>query len=149
MFGHTCFGGADRRGMGGEKPEDLKRIRRGMWQVVNETGGTGRNALSPIGIAGKSGTAQKRRYNDAREFLDDNTTWFLAFAPYDAPRYAIAVVVENGTAGGKTCAPIAKRILEQALSIATSGECPVPLPGEPLKGHFDTVDAVIYPETVK
>jgi cell division protein FtsI/penicillin-binding protein 2/beta-lactamase regulating signal transducer with metallopeptidase domain len=133
----------------GITPEAIEKIRRGMWAVVNEPGGTGMNARSAIGIAGKSGTAERHRSDGKGGTIRDTTTWFLAFAPYDAPRYAVCVVVENGEAGGQTCAPIAKRILEQSIAAEKSGEPIVPLRGLPLQGHLDKVDAVVYPEDVK
>ena len=38
------------------------------------------------------------------------TTWFASFAPYEQPRYAVVVMVENGVFGGTTCAPVAHDI---------------------------------------
>jgi penicillin-binding protein A len=74
-------------------------------------GGTGTAAQIPgIRVAGKTGTAETGR-------ADINTTWFAAFAPADAPRIAIAVVVENqrGGFGGTIAAPIAKQVMEALL----------------------------------
>ncbi len=74
-------------------------------------GGTGTAAQIPgIRVAGKTGTAET-----GREGI--NTTWFTAFAPADAPRVAIAVVVENqaGGFGGTIAAPIAKAVMEALL----------------------------------
>jgi peptidoglycan glycosyltransferase len=75
------------------------------------TGGTGTAAQIPgVRVAGKTGTAETGR-------LNINTTWFTAFAPADAPRVAIAVVVENqvGGFGGTVAAPIAKQVMEALL----------------------------------
>jgi penicillin-binding protein A len=74
-------------------------------------GGTGTPAQIPgIRVAGKTGTAETGRANI-------NTTWFTAFAPVEAPKIAIAVVVENqaGGFGGTVAAPIAKQVMEAAL----------------------------------
>jgi peptidoglycan glycosyltransferase len=74
-------------------------------------GGTGTAAQIPgIRVAGKTGTAETGRANI-------NTTWFAAFAPADAPKIAIAVVVENqaGGFGGTVAAPIAKQVMEALL----------------------------------
>jgi penicillin-binding protein A len=74
-------------------------------------GGTGTAAQIPgIRVAGKTGTAETGRANI-------NTTWFTAFAPADAPKIAIAVVVENqaGGFGGTVAAPIAKQVMEALL----------------------------------
>src|SRR5437773_2685984 len=81
-----------------------------MMELVVE-GGTGTAAQIPgVRVAGKTGTAETGRANI-------NTTWFAAFAPADAPRVAIAVVVENqnGGFGGTISAPIAKQVMEALL----------------------------------
>jgi peptidoglycan glycosyltransferase len=75
------------------------------------TGGTGTAAQIPgVRVAGKTGTAEVGRGNI-------HTTWFAAFAPANAPRVAIAVVVENqnGGFGGTISAPIAKQVMEALL----------------------------------
>jgi peptidoglycan glycosyltransferase len=83
-------------------------INRMMQAVV--TGGTGTAAQIPgIRVAGKTGTAETGGAL--------NTTWFIAFAPADSPRYAIAVVLQDQTgAGGTTAAPIAKEVLQALLA---------------------------------
>jgi len=82
-----------------------------MMEAVVE-GGTGTAAQIPgVRVAGKTGTAE------AGGQVNPNTTWFIAFAPADHPRYAVAVVLENQTgAGGTTAAPIAKEILQALLA---------------------------------
>jgi peptidoglycan glycosyltransferase len=75
------------------------------------TGGTGTAAAIPgIRVAGKTGTAEVGRGNV-------HTTWFAAFAPANAPRVAIAVVVENqlNGFGGTISAPLAKQVMEALL----------------------------------
>ena len=75
------------------------------------TGGTGTAAAIPgVRVAGKTGTAEVGRGNV-------HTTWFAAFAPANAPRVAIAVVVENqlNGFGGTISAPIAKQVMEALL----------------------------------
>jgi peptidoglycan glycosyltransferase len=83
-------------------------INRMMQAVV--TGGTGTAAQIPgVRVAGKTGTAETGG--------SLNTTWFIAFAPADSPRYAIAVVLQDQTgAGGTTAAPIAKEVLQALLA---------------------------------
>jgi len=58
-------------------------------------------------VAGKSGTAQGPRTND--------DAWFVAFAPYDDPQIAVAVVVEDGGGGGATAAPVAGAVIRAYL----------------------------------
>jgi peptidoglycan glycosyltransferase len=82
-----------------------------MMQAV-ATGGTGTAAQIPgIKVAGKTGTAETGGAGTP------NTTWFIAFAPADAPRVAVAVVLQNQTgSGGTTAAPIAKEIMQALLA---------------------------------
>jgi peptidoglycan glycosyltransferase len=81
-----------------------------MSQVVNEGSGTAA-ALEGIEVAGKTGTAE---IDPSRDL---NTLWFIAFAPVDRPKVAIAVTVERevGGTGGEVAAPIAKQVLESLL----------------------------------
>lgn len=88
--------------------------------VVVEPGGTGKGARSTVAdIAGKTGTAQVAamapgsRGSKAAHLQDH--AWFVAFAPADAPRIAVTVLVEHGGHGGSTAAPIAKRVIEAYL----------------------------------
>jgi peptidoglycan glycosyltransferase len=71
--------------------------------------GTGTSAQLPGGVAGKTGTAETGR-------AGVNTTSFVAFAPADAPRIAVAVFLESqsGT-GGSTAAPVAKEVMQALL----------------------------------
>jgi peptidoglycan glycosyltransferase len=74
------------------------------------SGGTGTRAQIPgVRVAGKTGTAETG-------VAGRNMTAFIAFAPVDAPRVAIAVMLENQTgAGGTTAAPIAKEVMQAIL----------------------------------
>src|SRR5947207_11105818 len=91
------------------KREQIELARRGLWKVVNEDGGTGGKArLSGVQVAGKTGTAQAM--TDGKK---DTIAWFVCFAPYDSPKYTIAVMVQGGEHGGSVAAPIATRILER------------------------------------
>jgi penicillin-binding protein 2 len=104
----------------GIAPEKLEIVRRGMRDVVHGPGGTARRAALPVRgleMAGKTGTAQVRRIsggfrggaNVPRRFRDHGL--FVAFAPAEAPRYAIAVVFEHGISGGRAAAPIARDVM--------------------------------------
>ena len=71
--------------------------------------GTGTAAALPgVQVAGKTGTATIA--------TGRSHAWFVAFAPADAPRIAVAIVVENGGYGGVAAAPIARRVLATALA---------------------------------
>lgn len=87
----------------------------GMRRVVNEPGGTARRArLKDIVVAGKTGTAQNSHGEDH--------SVFMAFAPLDEPKIAIAVFVENGGFGGTWSAPIAGLMIEKYLKGSISDE---------------------------
>jgi penicillin-binding protein 2 len=95
----------------------------GMADVVEGGRGTARRILTPdYRIAGKTGTAQvfgigqNERYNEAEvaERLRDHAL-FVAFAPIEDPRIAVAVVVENGRHGGSVAAPIARAVMDSYL----------------------------------
>lgn len=106
---------------------DLSIVRGGMYAVVNEPGGTAPKArLREVLLAGKTGSSQVRRVSRwAREHGQFNSArlpWeyrphalFVCFAPYDAPRYAVAVVVEHGNAGADVAAPLAKDVMQLTL----------------------------------
>jgi penicillin-binding protein 2 len=107
----------------------LHALRDGMFAVVNEQGGSGTAArlnLPGVQLAGKTGSAQVRRVSrELREhgnFNSDKLPWefrphalFVCFAPYDAPRYAVSVVVEHGNAGAAAAAPLARDIMTDTL----------------------------------
>ncbi len=83
-------------------------LRDAMLADVEEAEGTGTRArVEGLKICAKTGTAQ-----NARNGTIDQTTWFLSYAPYESPKYAVVVMVEMGSdgSGGSTCAPIAREI---------------------------------------
>ncbi|NLK00584.1 MAG: cell division protein FtsI [Clostridia bacterium] len=88
------------------KPRSAAVIRDAMVKTVRE--GTGTNAAIPgTTVAGKTGSAQNP-HGDAH-------AWFVAFAPAENPRIAVAVIVENGGTGGRAAAPIAREIIREEL----------------------------------
>jgi peptidoglycan glycosyltransferase len=91
-----------------------------MLAVVNDPRGTGTAAQIPgVQVAGKTGTAETTSGEKPH-------AWFIAFAPADHPKYAVAVLVEHGgdnaaeSTGGRVAAPIAKEILQTLLTTPTS-----------------------------
>ena len=123
--------------------DEIELVRRGMWKVVNEPGGTGKRAqVKGVEVAGKTGTAQFwRDVNGKKE--KDNHTWFICFAPYETPKFAVCVFVQGAKSGGGVSAPIAQRILEQSLALEKGFD-----PGlawiEPARGSFTPIDEVNY-----
>jgi len=89
----------------GISPETFKIIKQGMYRVCQGEKGTGRAAsYQDITVAGKTGTAQNPHGEDH--------AWFVGFAPADRPQIAFCILVENGGAGGKIAAPIAREIIK-------------------------------------
>jgi peptidoglycan glycosyltransferase len=86
-----------------------------MVDVVNEGTGTAAQ-IDGVAVAGKTGTAQTGVEGESPH------AWFIAFAPANAPRYAVAVLVEHGgnfgndATGGAVAAPIAKDVLQNLLT---------------------------------
>jgi len=100
--------------------DDWERLNTSLINVVYSPNGTAfRVNAGDLKMAGKSGTSQvvdissRAEYDEVRKnrLLRDHAI-FIGYAPYDDPKFAIAVVVENGESGGRTAGPIAKEILE-------------------------------------
>ena len=99
-------------------PEQIEMVRKGFWNVVNETGGPGGGGTGKSGqvagtvVAGKTGTAQATDRGQK-----EHIAWFCCFAPYDRPKYVVVVMVQGGEHGGSVAAPVAAHILSQALAM--------------------------------
>lgn len=120
--------------------EQIDKVRKGMWKVVNEGGGTaGRARIKGMEVAGKTGTAQFWRSG-----VKDNHTWFIAFAPYEAPRYAVVTFVQGAKSGGGVSAPIAAKILEDILKMEKGEEAPQLAALAPAQGNFQFVESVDF-----
>jgi penicillin-binding protein 2 len=96
--------------------EQLGVTRDGMFNVVNGrgTGAGSRLPLEGITMSGKTGTAQVRRLvarGGGGAWAGRDHSWFICFAPSEAPRYAMAVLVEHGGFGASAAAPIAKDVM--------------------------------------
>lgn len=98
----------------------------GMHDVMQSQRGTARatGLGAPYQMAGKSGTAQVFSLSQEQDYdeeeLDERLrdhALFIAFAPLDEPRIAVAVVVENGSSGSRVAAPIARALMDQHLGV--------------------------------
>ncbi len=116
---------------------DVEPLREGMRMVVNGESGTGKPARSDqVMIAGKTGTVQNWRIDANKNRVDDNLGWFVGFAPYENPQFAFAIVKNGVKSGGSDCAPIAKRIVEEALALPADGSGEVtPVEEKSLEAH--------------
>lgn len=99
----------------------MEQLKKAMWGVVNEEGGTGRAARrAGADVAGKTGTAQVIGLPDndkARKAKFISTrhrdhALFACFAPFNNPEIAIAIIAENAGHGGSAAAPVARKILD-------------------------------------
>ena len=103
------------------KPENLKAVRAAMVDVTLD--GTGARVFKDAGysVGGKTGTAQvfslkggRYREGEVAERLRDHS-WFIAYAPADDPKIAMAVLVENGGFGSRSAAPISRTVMDYFL----------------------------------
>jgi len=94
----------------GITPEQMEKVRRGMWRVVNDGDGTARKArVKGTEVAGKTGTAQFWRRG-----IKDYRTWFVCFAPYDKPRYVVCVPAQEGNRVAPSPLPSPRRSLSRS-----------------------------------
>lgn len=126
------------------KNEEIKNVSAEQWQIVTEgmagtlrygtaAGFAGKNMTYTI--AGKTGTAQvftvaRNQSLDNQKTVSDRLrdhSWFIAFAPAEDPRIAVAVIVENGGFGSALASPIARNVMDTYL-LDANGQLKVPLP---------------------
>jgi penicillin-binding protein 2 len=102
-------------------PAVLAQVRAGMVGVVNAGDGTAHGArLNDVIVAGKTGTAQvikeaqgvRVKENQGPEKYRDHG-WFMAFAPVDHPRIAVACIIEHGGHGGSSAGPVVKAVMQE------------------------------------
>lgn len=106
------------------KPRNWDVVIEAMENVIYGLHGTARrlDRGQPYRIAGKTGTAQVFGIEQDEEYVAEDVAkhlrdhaLFIAFAPTDAPRIAVAVIVENGGSGGAVAAPIAGAVIDEYL----------------------------------
>ncbi len=109
-------------------PENVKFVNEAMYAVSNEFMGTAyasRHEKQKYQYAGKTGTAQIKSITEEQRELDidiqdipyedrDHAV-FIAFAPFENPRYAISVLIEHGGSGSKVAAPLAKKVIKLVI----------------------------------
>ena len=113
-------------------------VRGGMYDVVNAPRGTGRRAKVPgLEVAAKTGTAEYGSRSNRRKH-----TWMIAFAPFDNPTIALAIVIEDGDSGGRTVAPLVRAALAYWFGLPDPGDETAPeepqTPEEP--GNTETLE---------
>ena len=125
--------------------EHIDFVRSAMAAVTEGSGTAAASAqlgLGDIKMAGKTGTAQSHTYTGGQgqhgavgAWATRDHAWFVAFAPYDDPRYAMSVLVEHGGFGAQAAAPKAREIMRVALlkdpEVRARIEKPTPMPDIP------------------
>ena len=110
----------------GVDPDHLEQVRMALRDVVNGARGTGKKSrLKNIIVSGKTGTAQVVRMKSNEELEKGEVipvkyrdhAWFVAFAPYEKPVLAVAIIVEHGGHGGATAGPIAGKIFKKYFKL--------------------------------
>jgi penicillin-binding protein 2 len=115
--------------------ENIKIVQEAMYSSSNEPGGTSyRSRLEnkDYTFAGKTGSSQIKRFTEEQreaevkqeslDYKDRDHALFVAFAPYNDPKYSISVVVEHGGSGSKAAAPIAKKVIKKVIERNTLRE---------------------------
>ena len=103
---------------------DWVKLNQALIDVVYSSNGTGyKIEAGNLNLAGKSGTAQvvdinsREEYDEVRKNINlRDHAIFIGYAPFDDPRYSIAVIVENGESGGRVAGPIARDVLRELLN---------------------------------
>jgi penicillin-binding protein 2 len=109
-------------------PQNLTLVRQALVGVVNESKGTAYRARleEDLEVAGKTGTAQVRRFSRRGEpvsiYEQNDHAWFVGFAPAGDPRIAFAVLIEHGGHGGEVAAPIAMEIAHAYFETVAPGD---------------------------
>lgn len=110
----------------GVAPDHLEQVRLALRDVVNGARGTGKKSrLKNVIVSGKTGTAQVVRMKSNEELEKGEPipvkyrdhAWFVAFAPYEKPEIAVAIIVEHGGHGGATAGPIAGKIFKKYFKL--------------------------------
>jgi len=109
-------------------PENIKFVLDAMFKSTNEIYGTSYSSRiddPKYQFAGKTGTSQVKKITEEERELDLDISqipyknrdhaWFIAFGPYENPRYAMSVLVEHGGSGSKAAAPIAKKLMRAVV----------------------------------
>lgn len=127
----------------GIAPADFELIRRGMFMAANEPGGTARRAAIPnYKIAAKTGTTQTTDMG-----RQSNNSWMISFAPFDEPKYAIAMIVQNGGSGGAVCGPLTQLIFRGLIAKDEGLRLPLRTQTE-FVGNTNRIDAIELPTDI-
>ncbi|HAL92983.1 MAG TPA: hypothetical protein DCM68_08175, partial [Verrucomicrobia bacterium] len=120
----------------------IRVVREGMRDAVNQPDGSGKRArLEQVTVAAKTGTAEYGVKGAGRKM-----TWMIAFAPFESPRYAVALLVEDGVSGGTTAAPRVKQLLTRVFNEVEGLALPPPPPLQAVPDPVPVPESVPVPE---
>jgi penicillin-binding protein 2 len=125
----------------GVSAADLELIRKGMSMAVNLPGGTaGRVRMAGVEIAAKTGTAQT-----VDDGAKSNNSWVISFAPYDNPKFAVCVLVQNAGSGGAVCGPLVNLIYQGLFAREEGTRLPL-RPQSEFAGNTDRIEEIKLPD---
>ena len=124
--------------------ENLAFVRQALVGVVNDSKGTAYKVRldEDLEVAGKTGTAQVRRFTHRGEvatYEQNDHAWFVGFAPAGNPRVAFSVLVEHGGHGGEIAAPLAMQLLHDYFETVAPGDRAAPKVGLPRRHYSLTM----------
>jgi penicillin-binding protein 2 len=127
----------------GVKAKDFDMIRKGMWMAVNVRGGTaGKVKMPHMEVAAKTGTAQTTENGKK-----SNNSWVISFAPYENPKYAVCVLVQNAGSGGGVCGPLVHLIYRGLFAQDEGLKLPLK-PQTEFAGNTERIEAIELPADV-
>lgn len=127
----------------GIKPKEFELIRKGMWMAANVRGGTaGKVKMPHMEVAAKTGTAQTIDHG-----RKSNNSWVISFAPYENPKYAVCVMVQNAGSGGAVCGPLV-HLLYSGLFAEDEGRLLALKPQTEFVGNTDRLETIALPADV-
>jgi penicillin-binding protein 2 len=104
------------------RPSTLDLVHKGLWEAVNTPKGTAfRSRIKELEFSGKTGTAQvvgrpkEGEETDPDKKAPKDHAWFVAYAPSDHPKIAVAVIIEHGEHGASAAAPVASAMIKAYL----------------------------------
>ncbi len=111
-------------------PSTLALVHKGLWDVVNSQRGTAyASRIQGLEFSGKTGTAQViglPKEGDAKKLenadLYKDHAWFVAYAPSENPKIAVAIMIEHGEHGASAAAPIAREMIKNYLGLDQTTE---------------------------
>lgn len=124
--------------------EEFELIRKGMWMAVNQPGGTaGRAGIEGVEVAAKTGTAQT--IDNGQK---SNNAWVISFAPYDEPKYAVCVMVQNGASGGAVAGPLVHLIYRGLFAEQEGFKLTLKSQSE-FTGHTERIEVTELPDDIQ